>query len=353
MLVGLVALSVRTLWCTSPERVVLAGDTMGTTWGVTLNAPGLPRAAPAELREAIDLRLAAINAAMSTWDPESELSRLNRSETTESVAVGAELARVLGLARQVSEASGGVFDVTVGPLVAAWGFGAGARIPGEGPSPEELVALRARVGWEKLEIDAGAATVRKAVPGVQADLSAIAKGHAVDEVARLLHEAGHQDFLVEIGGEVAARGERVGGGAWRVAIERPHPEGRAAHAVVELGDLAMATSGDYRDFYEAGGERLTHVVDPRIGRPVAHGLASVSVVHPRAALADAWATTLLVLGPEAGPEAAAQAGLGAYFIRRGEGGAFSACGTPGFPTRLDPAGAPVVGEVPCLAGAID
>jgi thiamine biosynthesis lipoprotein len=154
-------------------------------------------------------------------------------------------------------------------------------------------------------------------------------------VARALAELGWTDFLVEVGGEVRARGRRPAGGPWRVGIERPDPEGRAVHGVVELADLSMATSGDYRSFYEQGGKRLGHIVDPRTGRPVRHRLASVSVVHRDAVLADAWATGLAVLGPEEGLAIAEAAGLDAYFILRTGSGGFEILATPGFPRVRD------------------
>ncbi|MCP3986321.1 MAG: FAD:protein FMN transferase [bacterium] len=315
-LLVLVALTARTLWCQAPGKTLLVGQTMGTSWSVTLVEPD-PRA-----REAIQARLDAVNAAMSTWDPDSELSRFNAHASSEPFPLSSETLGVMSLAREVSEATGGAFDVTVRPLVAAWGFGAGARIPGAGPVDEDLVALRARVGFERLVLDPAGGTAQKRHPQLEVDLSAIAKGFGVDEVARALSELGHERFLVEVGGEVRALGERPAGGSWRLAIERPEPDGRAVHAVVELRDLAMATSGDYRSFYEQEGERLTHIVDPRVGRPVSHGLASVSVVHQNAATADAWATALTVLGPDEGPRVAVASGIAAYFIVRTPQGSY-------------------------------
>ena len=226
-------------------------------------------------------------------------------------------------------------EIAVGPLVAAWGFGAGARAPGHGPAGAELAALRERIGFGLLEIDLSAGTARKQHPQLVCDLSAIAKGFAVDEVAHALSQLGWTDFLVEVGGEVRAAGERPEGGAWRVGIERPDEASRAVQGVVVLRDAAMATSGDYRSFYEVEGRRLSHLVDPRTGRPITHQLASVSVVHPEAILADAWATALAVLGPEAGLARAEAEGIEAYFLVRADGDAFVARRTPGFPVDHD------------------
>jgi thiamine biosynthesis lipoprotein len=330
----LIALSVRQLWCALPSRVALSGSIMGTTWSVVLGAAGRSRDDLVSARAAIDERLAAIDGAMSTWDPDSELSLFNADTSGEPFRLSAATLEVLQIAQRVSQASGGAFDVTVGPLVSAWGFGAGARAPGRGPAEAELAAIRERVGFGLLEIDASAGTARKRHPELACDLSAIATGFAVDEVARTLTRLGWTDFLVEVGGEVRASGERPAGGPWRVGIERPDEEARAVQEVVALRDAAMATSGDYRSFYELAGRRLSHLVDPRTGRPVAHRLASVSVVHPEAVFADAWATALAVLGPEEGLARAEAEGIEAYLLLRGTGDDFELRSTPGFP--LDP-----------------
>ncbi|MHC4385263.1 MAG: FAD:protein FMN transferase, partial [Planctomycetota bacterium] len=176
-----------------------------------------------------------------------------------------------------------------------------------------------------------AGTVRKARIDLECDLSAIAKGYGVDEVVSALEDLGWSDVFVEVGGEVSVRGDRPGGGAWRVGIERPDDEGRVVFGVVALRDQAMATSGDYRSFYEDGGERRSHLIDPRAGRPVEHGLASVSVVHPRAVLADAWATALNVLGPEEGADLAQAEGISAFFILRTPAGDFATRAVGAFP----------------------
>jgi thiamine biosynthesis lipoprotein len=348
-LLGLVAASAYTLWFTAPARVSLAGEVMGTTWAVTLNAPDLSREDRARARQAVERALASVDDAMSTWKPESELSRLNAHASTEPFALSAATLEVLAIAQRTSERSRGAFDVTVAPLVAAWGFGAGARPPGEGPEGAELAALRQRVGFEKLSIDLVGGTATKRVPELQIDLSAVAKGYGVDRASDALARLGYRDTLVEVGGEVRATGERPGGGPWRLAIEEPDPYGRSVNAVVELADLAMATSGDYRSFYEAGGQRVTHFIDPRTGRPVQNGLASVSVVHDSAAEADAWATALSVLGPEEGMETALALRLGVYFIWRRADGGIETRATPGFPPveraiRDDPP--PSVGDDP-------
>jgi len=344
-LAALVALAFRQLFWLAPAEAVLRGATMGTTWSVTLAASGRTRADLRAARAAIEGQLEAVDARMSTWRADSELSRFNRHESLAPFPLSVETLSVLALAREVSERTGGAFDVTVAPLVAAWGFGAGARPPGQGPDARELAALRERVGFRLLELDPAAGTARKLDPRLRCDLSAIAKGFAVDQVTRALAASGWTDLLVEVGGEVRARGERPGGGAWRVGIERPDVEGRTVSARVALADRALATSGDYRSFYESGGRRVTHIVDPRSGRPIESRLASVSVVHPEAAVADAWATAIAVLGPDEGRARAEAAGLEIYLLLRTEAGGFEARATPGFPLLAEP-GSPAPAGTP-------
>lgn len=330
-LLALVALSVRQLWFSVPERLVLSGPTMGTTWSVVMAAGGRTRDDVAAAREAIDGVLTEVDALMSTWNPDSELSQLNGHHSSEGFALSPATFEVFSLAQRVSEKTGGALDVTVGPLVAAWGFGAGARVPGQGPDAAELRALQARVGYRLLQLDAANTSLRKSRPDVRCDLSAVAKGYAVDEVARVLGALGWSNFLVEIGGELRASGARPDGGPWRVGIERPDADGRVVQGVVELRDQSMATSGDYRNFYEDGGVRLSHIIDPRTGRPVGHAVASVTVLHRDAAVADAWATALTVLGPDPGIALAEAEGLSALFLLRVGSGSFESRATRAFP----------------------
>ena len=331
LMLTLAVVSVHRLVCAAPRRAVevFEGPTMGTTWSVKIVAGGFDAEERARIRGAIDAELDRVVRLMSTWETDSELSRFNRHRASTPFTASAETLEVLRVAREVSEASGGAFDVTVGPLVEAWGFGPMERPP-RPPSEAEVARLRERVGHHLVEIDETSGTLTKRHPDTVCDLSAIAKGHAVDRVAEALAALGHTDFLVEIGGEVRARGARPDDRPWRVAIETPDPEARILHRVVELRDRAMATSGDYRNFYESEGVWISHLIDPRSARPIDHGLASVSVIHPQAIWADAWATALIVLGPEEGFELARREELAAYFmIRKGEGG-LATRATPAF-----------------------
>lgn len=315
--------------------VALRGLSMGSDWDVKVASEGLRGDAVGELSAAIQARLDHIERLMSTWDPESELSRFNRHTAPDGFPVAPETLAVFVAAQNVSRLSAGAFDVTVAPIVEAWGFGPAERrteLPGEA----EIAALRERVGWDRITVDREAGVLRKTRGDVVADLSAIAPGFAADQVAELLEARGYDQYLVEVGGgELRARGHRLDGEPWRVAIERPDPRARSIQQVIALRDGAMATSGDYRNYYEAGGERVSHTIDPRDGHPIRHDLASVSVLHESAMYADALATALNVLGPEAGYRMAEYLELAACFIVRKGPEGFEIHATPAFAPLLE------------------
>jgi FAD:protein FMN transferase len=314
----------------APSAHRFEGSTMGTTSSVILGGDAVGSALEAD-RRAVEALLAEIEASMSTWDPDSELSRFNRHRSEEPVTVSEDLALVLRMALAVHEASEGTFDVTVGPLVNAWGFGPDGR-PEAAPDESTLSALRERVGSSKLELEG--TRLRKLHPELEVDLSAIAKGHAVDRVATLLEARGHHDYLVEIGGELRGRGRSPAGRPFRVGIEEPTPDVRVVRRVVELDGLALATSGNYRNFFERDGRRYVHTLDPARGRPVAHDLLGVSVLHERCALADAWATALLAAGPDRAWALAQRADLDVLLLLSGEHGEIVERATPGFTARM-------------------
>jgi len=289
----------------------VSGASMGTTYSVKL-AGVLDSRQTAELERTVVDALAAVDAAASTYRQDSELSRFNRlAEIDNPFQLSAVLLPIVTTALEVGQQSAGALDVTIAPLVDAWGFGAKEQ---RNPTPEVITSLRARVGLQHLQLDGAALKKRRA--DLALDLSAVAKGYAVDLIAIGLEKLGHNDFLVEVGGELRARGERTPGQPWRVGIEKPVAELRAVQRAVTLRNISMATSGDYRNFYEVEGRRRSHLIDPRTGRPIEHGLASVTVLHPEAARADAWATALAVLGPSAGPELAEREGVAAFFVVR-------------------------------------
>ncbi|MFT7639516.1 MAG: thiamine biosynthesis lipoprotein [Pirellulaceae bacterium] len=297
------------------------GSTMGTTFVVKVVVDG--KASDVEsLKDKIQVKLARINSLMSTYLSESEVSRFNASTDTEWFEVSRETAEVVNRAREISELSNGAFDITVGPLVALWNFGAASR--GEAafqlPRDEQIAATLTSVGYQKLAVRMEPPAIRKTIGPLQIDLSAIAKGYAVDVLADLLETHASKAFMVEIGGEVRVRGSRPGGEGWRIGVESPDPQARKLELIVPLHDQAMATSGDYRNFYRYDGKLYSHTIDPKSGRPVDHTLTSCSVLSPDCATADAIATTMLVLGPVAGKQWAEEHGVAVLmFVRDGDG----------------------------------
>ncbi len=312
-----------------PAVHVFEGPTMGTTFAVRVVADDLDDARVAALRTTIEQTLAGVDERMSTYRPESEVSRFNRAHTTDPFRVSADTLAVLRHALEISELTDGAFDVTVAPLVDAWGFGPAGE-PSALPTERDIERLRRRVGFRQLRIEPATSSLRKLVPRLSCDLSALAKGYAVDRVAERLRAEGLGSYLVEVGGEVRAAGLSPRGDAWRVGIERPGPGPPAVQRLVRLRDRALATSGDYRNYYEVAGRRVSHTIDPRSGRPVDHGLASVSVVEPLCVRADAIATALGVLGPDAGYELAVAQGWAALLIVRHDDGTLRERETPAF-----------------------
>jgi thiamine biosynthesis lipoprotein len=282
---------------------LFGGETMGTSWSARIVS-----ARPADVRSAIRRALDGVIAEMSNWEAESDLSRFNRAPLGAWQDLPADLAQVLDAGLGVARASGGAFDPTAGALVDLWGFGPSGR----GDLPAEADLADAPVGWAKIE---RSGTRARRTADVRLDLSGIAKGFGVDAVARALRGLGIDDFLAEIGGELVGSGVKPGGEPWWVELEPP-PGARIAPLRVALHDLAVATSGDYRRFFETGGRRYAHTIDPRTRRPVANGIAAVTVLHPSCMLADAWATALTVLGPEEGLALAADKGLAARMVVR-------------------------------------
>lgn len=309
-----------------PPEVMLTGLTMGTTYTIKIAGPGVEERASATA-QAVDALLQQVNNIFSTYIEDSELSRFNKSDGSVPFPLSNGLRRVIEISLEVSRQTGGAFDITVGPLVNAWGFG--PDTPAKLPTDAEIAALRERIGYEKLTLENG--TLRKARPDVYCDLSAVAKGYGVDCVARKLDELGIANYMVEIGGEVRTRGTHQAGTPWKIAIEKPVTGQRVVEHIVPLSNLSMATSGDYRNFFDMDGRRYSHTINPSTGRPIEHRLASVSVLHPECAWADAYATALNVLGPEEGYALAERLGLQALFIVRNDDGAFTERATRGFP----------------------
>jgi thiamine biosynthesis lipoprotein len=303
------------------------GETMGTTYLVRLGQL-TESATVSEVRSDADAVFAAVDAGMSTYRPDSEISRFNDSTRTDCVAVSEWTYAVVEEALRVARETDGAFDITVAPLVDLWGFGARTRRPSV-PSESALRDTMHVVGTEFVEICTGRTAIRKTRPEVRIDLSGIAKGFAVDALARRLVERGIESFLVEIGGEVRVGGRNAAGKRWRVAVQTPSLESGRAEVVLALPDSAVATSGEYRSFFVDDGVRYSHVLDPRTGRPIVHELVSVTVADRSAMRADALATALLVLGPEDGLRWAEDRGIAALFVRR-NADSFVDAATPAF-----------------------
>lgn len=339
-----------------PETWTLAGRALGTSWSVKLVVPaGAPFDLRTRIESAVEAELALVDQAMSTWRDDSELEAWNRARTTEPSPISEELARVVEAALELADRSSGAFDPTVGPLVDAWGFGPGAPIVGPSAEPPaDLDAVRGRIGWEKVELARtpdGSRTLAKRVPDLELDLSGIAKGYAVDRIASALADLGVEDHLSEVGGEVVARGRRADGTHWQVGIEKPSSGIRAVQRAFPLLEAALATSGDYRNYREVGGERLSHLLDPRTGRPIGHRLASASVVATTCMEADGWATALMVLGADRAREIALRDDLAVFLVLRSEDGGFEEVASPAFerlaaPSPHAPAGRPATETSP-------
>ncbi len=291
-----------------------AGPTMGTRYSVSIVTKS-PQSVLTAIQEQVDTRLAEINRQMSTYDAESELSKFNQTTGNDWFAVSAETVLVIEFALKVAVDSGGAFDPTVGPAVNLWGFGPEKDqvLP---PAEADIAMTLADVGFDKVEVRRDPPALRKSVPGLYVDLSAIAKGYAVDEISALLDKGGYSSSMVEIGGEVRTRGTKPGDKLWQIGVETPNAAGRSLQKVIELRDAALATSGDYRNFFEYEGVRYSHTIDPHTGRPVLHNMAAVSVIADTCMQADAWATALLVMGDELGYDWCVANEVAALFLVR-------------------------------------
>jgi thiamine biosynthesis lipoprotein len=291
----------------------LDGQTMGTRYSISV--AGCPHSTcNDDLAEKIETLLKAFSRQTSHYDPESELSLFNAHHSTDWFPVSGELATVVTLALGISEISKGAFDITVAPAVNAWGFGATAANT-TGPEDEILAQALRHSGWQKLSVNEAGSALRKADPLIKIDLSAIAKGYAVDLLSYQLELNSLNNYLVEIGGEIRTAGLRADGKPWRIGIEPP-TSGLDISFIVTPGDKAIATSGDYINFRIVDGDRIAHTIDPGTARPVQSGLASVSVIDMSASKADALATALMVMGPDKGQAFAAKQGLPVLFLVR-------------------------------------
>ena len=312
----------------SPGVWTFQGGAMGSSYTVKLASSGLSVAAQATAQTAVSAALLEVEGLMSHYDSRSEVSRLNRQPLGQPLAVAESTWRVFEQSARVHAASGGAFDVTLGRAVDAWGFGPSERSRQVLPAAEVAALQQARPA-DRLLLDARAGTLTRQ-HDVLSNLSGIAKGYGVDRAAAALESLGLGDYMVEVGGEIRTRGLNGQRAPWQLAIERPDALPQHALRIVPLSGLSLATSGDYRNFFVDGGRRYSHEIDPDSATPVAHALASVSVVAADCTQADAWSTALFVLGPERGLETARRLGLAAHFVQRRAGGSFSETTTAAF-----------------------
>jgi thiamine biosynthesis lipoprotein len=308
-----------------PEIIKISGSKMGTTYHVTVVAD---QPAPDDLAKRIDAVLDIVDHSMSTYKAASELSQFNDLAVGSSQQISADFARVLAVSKTVWERSGGAFDPTVGPLVDLWGFGPIAT--DVVPEQAQIDAAKAELGFQYLTLNNSELAKSKAV---RVDLSAVAKGYAVDLVADLLEMLALPDYLVEVGGEMRLSGSNPEGMPWRVAIELPSlmPQ---VERIIGVQDMAVATSGDYRNYFEQQGVRYSHTIDPRTGRPITHSLASVTVVAEQCAEADAWATAFMVLGDKEGMALAKELAIPLYMLVK-DGAGFKAIHSRAFEPYLN------------------
>lgn len=315
------------LSCSKSEQqlyVHLNGATMGTTF--TIKFPDSGNVDVDELELAVKTRLYEINKLMSTYDPESELSRFNQHRYASAFTISDETALVLREAIRLGALSDGVLDVTVGPLVNLWGFGPTKR-PEKIPTAQDVQQVREYVGLNKLSLKGNQLTKSHAL--VYVDLSTIAKGYGVDQLAELVEQQGIKDYLVEIGGEMRVSGTKWNDRQWSIAIEKPLTQERAIQKLISIGNNAIATSGDYRNYYEEDGVRYSHLIDPIVGKPIQHNTVSVAVVHPSSMVADGLATAFNVMAFEKAFAVAQENDISALFIIE-ENGQFNEIMTSAF-----------------------
>ncbi|WP_025820886.1 FAD:protein FMN transferase [Shewanella marina] len=299
-----------------PEQVALSGSTMGTTYHIKY-VPNKQTPEPQLLQAQIDLALDQVNDQMSTYRKDSELSRFNQSLYEQSVPVSADTLKVIQEGIKLNGITDGALDITLGPLVNLWGFGPDKR-PTTIPTKAEVRRAKLKTGIDALHIKGN--MISKTNPDLYVDLSSIAKGFGVDKVANILQKYHVSGYLVEIGGELRVKGKKADGEPWRIAIEQPSDNGRAVQQVIEPGTMGMATSGDYRNYYEENGKRFSHIIDPRTGYPINHRLASVTVLAPQCMVADGYATAMMVLGTKASLALANKQGLAIMLIEKQDDG---------------------------------
>ena len=289
--------------------VLINGLTMGTTYSIKIKTADAV-VNQEKIRADIEKILLEINQKMSTYIVDSELSVINFSNSLDSNLISDDLFKVISHANTISKTTNGAFDITVGPLVNLWGFGPN-KSENKIPPNEEIELIKKNIGDKKIYLNRETTSIKKLHPDLYVDLSGIAKGFAVDKIALYLNSYNLENYLVEIGGELIAKGTNEDNEVWQIGIENPNNN---LAKIIGLKDIAMATSGDYRNYFEKNGVRYSHTINPNTGKPIKHKLASVTVLDKTAMNADALATAFMVLGPAKTIELANELKIGVYLI---------------------------------------
>lgn len=315
-LFGLVSLIVVLSACGNGDSMEsFGGPTMGSTYSIKyVRRAGLPAAA--DVRVEVEKILADIDRQLSTYRSDSDIERFNDLPANRCQKMPASILKLIRVGEQLSEQSEGSYDLTVEPLLNLWGFGPQGREE-KVPAEQALARARQRVGYQHLRIE-GDQLCKDAA--VEVDFNSIAAGYAVDTIAARLEALGIHDYLAEATGELKAAGKKLDGSPWRIALEEPRDDQQVAERIVAVDGFGLSTSGDYRNYFEQGGRRYSHTFDARTGAPVSHSLASVTVIHPSALMADGLSTLLLILGPERGWDYAEKHDIGAFFVIRADTG---------------------------------
>lgn len=293
--------------CRPSESQSISGKTMGTTWSLRSEQ------ATKETRQLIQSYLDHREAVLSHWKQDSAVSRFNDSLTTDWQPVPRELIQIVELARDIASQTDGALDITLAPLIDLWGFGSLGPAKSM-PTETEIAEAKTRCGWQHLQTRFDPPALKKDLPDLRINVASVTEGFVIDELITRLKQQGLSDFLLEVGGEVAAIGQAPDGKPWRVGIQTPEATPDDALHNLALIDLCIATSGNYRHRFEKDGQSYSHLIDPRTGHPIEHSLTSVSVIHESSALADGYATALMILGPERGREIADKLGLRVIWI---------------------------------------
>lgn len=304
--------------CSLLKNITLSGATMGTTWTVKVidvSSDVTEQNLQTGIQSIVDL----VNQRMSTYQPDSELSRFNRADQGIWFSISKDTWSVIRQGLSISRLTGGSFDMTVGPLVNLWGFGPDSST-NSSPSPDAIKEELLRVGYAAVKLSEAEPYAIMKEKNIYLDLSAIAKGFAVDQVTDYLENLGIKNYMVEIGGELRLKGYNRRGTGWRIAVESPLVDQRMIQRTLLVSDMAIATSGDYRNYFEADDVRYSHTIDPVSGYPISHNLVSVTVVTPNAAVADSLATAFNVMGAELGLELAERENIAVLFIVKGNHG---------------------------------